>query len=165
MKKAILFIALFSFSMFLAADAMAQRRPAGKMQAPARQAERIQPGQRYCLNLPGLTEAQQEAIASLHAKRLEQSVQHRAAMDALRARKRELMVQASPDMNQVNTLIDEMGSMRSAHLKAAAVHRQEIRQLLTEEQRVQFDSQSFRAAGRGGRGQAMRPHQRPGRGW
>jgi Spy/CpxP family protein refolding chaperone len=167
MKKQFLFLMVFVFAMGMAMDGFSQRRPAGRQQIPARpvQQERMQARMDYCQNIPGLTEAQQEAIASLRAGRLEQGVQHRARMDALRSQKRELMVQASPDMARVNALIDEMESLRTAQLKEVAAHRQEIRKLLNDEQRAIFDSQAFRPSGRGGRGPAMRPQHRAGRAW
>jgi Spy/CpxP family protein refolding chaperone len=159
MKKAIVYFMVSGFVMLSAFGSMAQRRPAPRQQSvdrPVRQ-ERLLLDQGQCLAIEGLSEAQQEAISALRTKRLEQGVQHRAQMDALRARKNELMVQASPDMARVNALIDEMESLRSAHLKEAAAHRQDVRALLTDEQRARFDSQASRPMGRGGRGQAARP--------
>lgn len=152
----------------MAIEVMAQRRPGVRQQQvdrpmrqerverPVRQ-ERMLPGQDQCLAIAGLSDAQQEAISALHAKRLEQGVQHRAQMDVLRAQKRELTIQASPDMAQVNAVIEEMESLRTAHLKDAAAHRQEVRALLTDEQRAIFDARATGPMGRGGRGQAMRP--------
>ncbi len=145
--------------MLSAFEAISQRRPGARQQSydrPIRQ-ERAMLRQDQCLAIAGLSEAQQESISALRSKRLEQGVQHRAQMDALRAKKRELSVQASPDMAQVDALIDQMESLRSAHLKEAAAHRQAVRALLTDEQRAIYDARAVGPMGRGGRGQAMRP--------
>ncbi len=145
--------------MLSAFEAISQRRPGVRQQSidrPIRQ-ERELPRQAQCLAIAGLSEAQQESISALRSKRLEQGVQHRAQMDAMRAKKRELMVQASPDMAQVDAIIDQMESLRSAHLKEAAAHRQAVRALLTDEQRAMYDARAVGPMGRGGRGQDMRP--------
>lgn len=142
--------------MLSAFEAISQRRPGVRQQSfdrPIRQ-ERALLRQDQCLAIAGLSEVQQEAIAALRSKRLEQGVQHRAQMDAMRAKKRELMVQPSPDMAQVDALIDQMESLRSAHLKEAAAHLQGVRALLTDEQRAIFDSRRVGPMGRGGRGPA-----------
>ncbi len=105
--------------------------------------QRAQRGQmQNCLNIEGLTTEQKEAIRKLHVARMENSIQHRSQMDVLQARKRNAMIAKDTDMNEVNKLIDEMGALRTAWMKEAVSHREEVRNLLTDEQRVLFDSRS-----------------------
>jgi len=65
------------------------------------------------------------------------------------------------DMNAVNKAIDEMGATRTKMMKEREAHRQSVRQILTDEQKVYFDSRRGRGfnGGKGkgnGRGMGMR---------
>lgn len=110
--------------------------------------------------IPELTEEQQSQIKALRIKQLEAATQHRNQMDELRAKKRTMMTQATPDQRDLERTIDQMTSLQNAQMKENIQHRQAIRNLLTEEQRVIFDSRTMRAqAGRSsmqGRHPAMR---------
>lgn len=124
----------------------------------------------YCLLIPDLTEEQEEKLSAMRTEQIKESTQHRAQMDELRARKRSLMITASPDSDELNTVIDQMTELRNKQLKSNVAHRQQIREQLTEEQRVYFDSspryrsdrrpamregQGGRAGGRGMSGRGM----------
>ena len=74
-------------------------------------------------------------------------------MDELRARKRSLITGTGE--GDVNQVIDEMTALRNAQLKENVAHRQAIRETLTEEQRIVFDSQTMRRPG--GRATMGRP--------
>ncbi len=106
-----------------------QAGPAGQM----RQASN-------CLNIEGLSEEQREQIGKLQTARMEQSLEHRAHMDALRAKKRSAMIAKEPNLAEVNKIIDEMESARTAWMKENMAHMANIRSLLTDEQRAIFDS-------------------------
>jgi Spy/CpxP family protein refolding chaperone len=149
-----LFISLFLMAMMLVSTATFGQRGRGMRDA------RPEPRQQeFCLGLKDLTSEQEASISSLRTAQLEKRLQYRNQMNELRARKRTLQTQASPDMNALNKVIDQMASLRSEMMKDAAAHRQEIRSLLTDEQRVQFDSRAMGPRG----GQGMRDA-RPGRG-
>lgn len=92
-----------------------------------------------CLAIEGLSEEQRETIMELQTARIEASTQHRAKMDELRARKRSAMIMKEADMEKINQTIDEMEALRTTWMKEAIAHREEIRQILTDEQRVIFD--------------------------
>ena len=94
----------------------------------------------HCASIPDLTEAQTEAIKGLRTEKLKAATEHRNKMAELRARKRTLMTSDSPDMTEVDKIIDEMSELRKAHLKGNARHMQSVRSLLTEDQRVYFDA-------------------------
>ncbi len=93
-----------------------------------------------CLDIDNLTVEQQTQIKALRTAQLEDRLKQRSQMDELRARKRSLMLEKNPDMNAVNALVDQMTALRGEMTKAAIQHRQEIRNLLTDEQRVAFDN-------------------------
>ncbi len=94
----------------------------------------------YCLNIPDLTEEQEEKISSIRTEQLKESTQHRAKMDELRAKKKSLMLEESPDSEELNNVIDQMTDLRNKQLKSNATHRQNIREQLTEDQKAYFDS-------------------------
>lgn len=158
MKAKALISAIVIFIMLLSADVFAQRgaRTTGARMQPQqrfteRPAERAERPQRMmleeCLMIPDLTEEQQAAIKQIRLDGLQKATSHRNQMDELRARKRNLMTQAQPDMGAINSIIDEMTTLQNAQMKERAAHRQSIRNQLTEEQRVVFDNRAMRRAG------------------
>ncbi|MFW5793333.1 MAG: Spy/CpxP family protein refolding chaperone [Bacteroidota bacterium] len=116
-----------------------ERRPQAQLQSRSME---------YCENIPDLTEEQKEAIQELRTARLKESTEHRNKIEELRARKRTLMSSDNPDMTEVDKIIDEMSDLRNQHLKNAARHHQEVRSLLTEEQRVYFDARGPKNKGK-----------------
>ncbi|MBW6480002.1 MAG: Spy/CpxP family protein refolding chaperone [Bacteroidales bacterium] len=118
---------VFFFALNL--DAFGQRGPRG-----------IQDG--ACLNIPELTQEQEAKIQAIRTERINQTTAHRAQMDELRARQRTLRLAENPNMAEIDKVIDQMASLRAEHMKANAAHQQSIRELLTPEQRVLFDSRT-----------------------
>jgi len=109
-----------------------------------RNVERPRPEPRQECVVENLTPEQEARIQQLRATQLERSLKHRAQMDELRARKRSLMLEKSPDMNAVNAVVDQMTALRGDMMKEAIKHRQDVRSQLTDEQRVQFDARAQR---------------------
>ncbi len=96
------------------------------------------------LGIDNLSAEKEAKIKQIRTAHLESRLKQRSQMDELRARRRSLMLEKSPDMNTVNAVIDQMTALRGEMAKSAIQHRQEIRNLLTDEQRVVFDSQAPR---------------------
>lgn len=146
MKKQFLAIVGCVFFLMMVTDVAAQRgRNAFRQQGPARYAASVgeKPGQLgVCQGLDDLTPEQMEQIRELNLSRMEASALHRANMDELQAKKRGLMMGQNPDMAEVDRVIDEMSAMRAQWMKDNAAHRQQVRNLLTDEQRIVFDSQT-----------------------
>ncbi len=148
-KKSLFFILLTGIFII---NSMAQPRGQGRVQD---RSPRL-----LCLDVPDLTEKQQEKILELRAEQIQESAKHRAEMDKLRAEKRSLMLESTPDSDKLNSVIDEMTQLRAKQLKKNVANRQRIREELTENQRIYFDNyhmnrgrQSGNFQGRGGRGQ------------
>lgn len=120
--------------------------------------ERSRPEPRQECLVENLTPEQEAKIQQLRTVQVENRLKHRSKMDELRARQRTLMLEKTPDMNAVNAVVDQMTALRGEMMKESIKHRQEIRSLLTDEQRIKFDAQ----AQRGPRQQRMegRPGQR-----
>lgn len=100
-----------------------------------------EPRQAY-LNIDNLTPEQENHIKALRTEQLEKRIKFRNQMDELQARKRTLMSEKNPDMGAVNAVIDQMTALRGEMAKQAVEHRQQIRNLLSDEQRVQFDART-----------------------
>jgi Spy/CpxP family protein refolding chaperone len=70
-------------------------------------------------------------------------------MEELKAKQHTLTTSEKPDLKAINSNIDEITKVQNQLMKAMAAHHQEIRSLLTEEQRIQFDSKSIKKRGPG----------------
>ena len=64
----------------------------------------------------------------------------RNEMDEKKARLNTLMETDKPDMKVINQVIDEVGALKTKMMKQKAEHVQKIRTMLTDEQKVIFDS-------------------------
>lgn len=129
------FYAVFLFAVTLmvatGADALAQR---GRGMPRRGGMEQIHS------NIPDLTEEQREEITTLRTAHLKEMQTFRDQIDINRIEYRAMMRQENPDMSEINASIEERSDLRSSMEKAQAAHLQEVRALLTEEQRVWFDS-------------------------
>lgn len=109
-----------------------------------RNAERPRNEPRQECLVENLTPEQEAKIQQLRTAQVEKRLKHRSQMDELRARQRTLMLEKNPDMNAVNAVVDQMTALRGEMMKESIRHRQAIRSLLTDEQRVKFDAHSQR---------------------
>jgi Spy/CpxP family protein refolding chaperone len=148
--------------MMISTASMAQRgrsmREPGRMTKP--------PGwNQSCQGIPNLTDQQQEQIQGLRVDHMKEMTDFRNQLNEKRARLRTLETKDDPNMETINQVIEEMGAIRINMQKNTATHRQEVRKLLSEEQKAYYDSRMMRCGrfdGRGGRpgGRGMN---RPGR--
>lgn len=102
-----------------------------------------------CQRIPDLTEDQIAKIEALRVVHLKEITKHRNEMNVLRAKKQVLMTSDNADMKAINTVIDQMSSLRNKQMKAAAKHQQDVRNLLTDEQKIYFDSRPMNRHGNG----------------
>ena len=138
----ILFAGLF---LFTAASVMAQRGQGFKGQSMGRSGG---PGfHRQCQMIPDLNDDQQEQIKDLRTDQMKEMTQFRNRLTEKRASLRTFQTQEDPDMAAINNTIEEMGEIRTEMQKARAEHHQEIREILTEEQRAFFDARMKRSRG------------------
>jgi Spy/CpxP family protein refolding chaperone len=113
------------------------------------------------LNLPNLTDEQKEQIAKLRTENMKAMLDSRNQIQEKMARLHTLQTADKPDMNAINSVIDEIAELKATMAKTRAAHRQKIRSLLTDEQRVIFDSKPMGGFGKGhqGMGQGRRHRQ------
>lgn len=103
-----------------------------------RQGEGFMRANSECL-IPGLTADQQKQIQDLRLKQQKESLQLSNELFEKRAQLRTLQQVDKPNMKSVNAKIDEISALQNKKMKQSAEHRNNVRNLLTDEQKVQFD--------------------------
>ncbi len=98
-----------------------------------------------------LTDEQQKKVTTMRLEHQKKMLPMRNELNEKKARMRTLSTAESADMKAINSLIDEMGVIKTKMAKERAANRQEMRKLLTDEQRVMFDSHAGKK-GMNGRG-------------
>ncbi len=155
MKMKIFFSVLIIFLVVFTTDVFAQRGVRQENMRPQqrfaeRSPERVErPRQMMyedCI-LPDLTEEQQAALKEHRLARMESSTTHRNQMTELRARKRNLMTQPAVNREAIHSIIDEMTVLQNTKMKDRVAHREAIREILTEEQRIIYDNRNMRRPG------------------
>ena len=104
-----------------------------------------------CMNLPNLTDEQKEKMQQLRTENMKIMLEKRNLVHEKMAKLQTLQTADKADMKAINALIDEIAVVKADMAKQHAAHRQQIRNLLTDEQRVIFDSRPH--GHRGGFGQ------------
>ena len=94
----------------------------------------------FCQRIPDLTEEQQTKIEAIRLKHMKEMNTFRNQKNELQAKKHTLMTSDNANSNEINSVIDQMTNLQNKMLKTSAKHRQDVRSLLTDEQKVYFDS-------------------------
>ena len=90
--------------------------------------------------IPDLTDEQKEQIKELRVAHLQDVQPLHNELNINRAKLDALMTETSPDLNEINALIEANGQIRTDLQKKAAAHRLEIKDLLTDEQKLFLDT-------------------------
>lgn len=115
--------------------------------------------QGVCERIPDLTDEQGTKIEALRVEHLKEMNAFRNNMNELRAKKHTLMTSDNSNMNEISSVIDQMTAMQNKMMKERASHQQDVRSLLTDNQKVYFDSRPMRG-GRHGKGMRNDGHGR-----
>jgi Spy/CpxP family protein refolding chaperone len=94
----------------------------------------------HMMMIPDLTEQQAEQIKSMRVEHMKDMQSLRNQMAEKKARLRTLSTADKVNMTEINKVIDEFGKMQTQMMKMREQYRQDIRKLLTDEQRIFFDS-------------------------
>jgi Spy/CpxP family protein refolding chaperone len=124
-----------------------------------------QPTGKKFQGIAGLSEDQKAQIHKLRVSHLKDIQTIKNQVGENRAHYKTLMTSESPDMNAINKNIDEFGSLRTQLLKKQAAHTQDIRKLLTDEQRLIFDQRHAERGNQQGRGFKGRENHSAGPAW
>lgn len=128
-------LSLIVFALMISTLAFSQGPNQGKCRAVA--------------NIPDLTEEQQTKIDALKAPHLKVMLENRTELDKLNAELKALEIADQPDMAKINAKIDEISAVKTKMAKERSKHRQDVRVLLTDEQKVYFDSHRRGPEGKG----------------
>ena len=104
--------------------------------------------------IPNLTEEQEQKITAMHTSHQKEVLNLRYDLDIKAATLQKLKSADNPDMSLINKTIDEMGALRTEIEKKNAVLGTSIRKILTEEQKIAWDTRMTHR----GRGENCTPH-------
>ncbi len=144
-----LFISTMAFT--VNAQEMNKRRGA-RMQKQ----ECVEKGMRH-MGIPDLTDQQKEDIKKLRLEYIKKMTPLKNELNENRAKHKTLMTSEKADMGAINKNIDEFTSIKNKMMKLKAKHKQSVRKLLTEEQRIMFDSRAGKMHKKRGRGGMNHP--------
>lgn len=91
-----------------------------------------------------LSEDQRKKMKEIHLRTQKEITPLKNQVGEKKARLKTLTSADQPDMNEINKTIDEMSALKAEMQKKRLASRMEIRALLTEEQRLQFDAREGR---------------------
>lgn len=94
------------------------------------------------MNIPDLTDTQKEQIKDLRTANMKEMLPLRNALKEKQARKNTISTGGNVNMTEVNKVIDEIAAIKTTMAKKRAEQRQNIRKILTDDQRVFFDTHS-----------------------
>jgi len=125
----------------LTSNAFAQqtRMPPGDME------KQRMPGmnhEKHMPMIPDLTDMQREQIDKLRTEHLKVMLPLKNQVTEKEAKLQTLSTAENIDMKAINKLIEEIGQVKIKMMKEQAVQHQKIRKLLTESQRLVFDTRS-----------------------
>lgn len=90
--------------------------------------------------IPDLTDSQKDKMETLRLDHMKAMQPMHNEIGEKEARLRTLQTADKVNMSEINALIEDIGRMRTEMMKLRAAHHQEVRSLLTDEQRVFFDA-------------------------
>lgn len=102
--------------------------------------EQFVPGQGRMMAMLDLTDEQQTALTTMRTEHMKQCQPLRNEMNEMRARMHTLQTADKADMKVINQQIELMSDKRTELMKLRATHRQQVRAMLTDDQRVIFDA-------------------------
>ena len=90
--------------------------------------------------IPDLTDAQKSKIEAIRTAHMKTATQLRNQLKEKRAHLQTLTASDNPDQKEIDATIDEITALQNKLMKNGTAMRMEIRNELTDEQKVYFDS-------------------------
>jgi len=100
-------------------------------------------------NIPNITDAQKEQIKKLRTENMKAMLPLKNSLMEKKAHLNTLSTSESVDMKAINKQIDEISKIKAKMMKQKAKMRQDVRALLTDDQRIYFDMHSGQKMGKG----------------
>lgn len=136
MKTLVIFLALFGLTALTFAQQGNQKNNDQRME----KMREIRQNRNMQLGIPDLSDQQKEQIQDIRLNTRKEMMPLQNRMREKAARLKTLRTAEKADMNAINSVVDEMSSLRAEIMKVRLASEQEIRSLLTDDQRVIFDS-------------------------
>ncbi|MCF6365428.1 MAG: Spy/CpxP family protein refolding chaperone [Bacteroidales bacterium] len=107
------------------------------------------------MNIPDLTEAQKTKLTEMRTANMKEMLPLRNELKEKQARLNTISTGDNVNMKEVNKTIDEIGILKTTMAKKRAAHRQGVRKILTDDQKVFFDMHAGQKGphGKNGKGQ------------
>lgn len=99
------------------------------------------------MNIPDLTDTQKKQLKDLRTAQMKEMLPLKNELKEKQARKNTISTSDNVKTNELNEIIEEIGAIKIQMAKKRAAHRQNIRKLLTDDQRIAFDMNSGRKKG------------------
>lgn len=135
-KTAVIFLGLIGLAGLTFAQQGAQKNNKQRMEKMREMHQQRNLMQR----IPDLSDQQQEQIRDIRLNTRKEVMPLQNRMREKAARLKTLRTAENADMAAINTVVEEMSSLRAEIMKARLASEQEIRSLLTDDQRMAFDS-------------------------
>ncbi|MCF8229730.1 MAG: Spy/CpxP family protein refolding chaperone [Bacteroidales bacterium] len=97
-----------------------------------------------CMRLPDLTEGQEEQIEKMKTDFFSEITPVKNQLDIKKAELKALSTGDEVDLKKINAKIDEITDLQGDVMKKHAAHRQKIREILNEKQKMMFDQHAQR---------------------
>jgi len=91
------------------------------------------------MHLPDITEAQTKELKALNTKHIKNMMSFKNQLAEKKARLNTLSTADKADMNAINAVVDEIGTLKTKMMKEKVAFQQSVRKVLTEDQRLIFD--------------------------
>lgn len=152
MKTRFLFIALF-FLAISSVQAQSDGKNGRDRDDSRPRFEQNEPGENFerMAERLDLTADQKTKIEALQTPHMKKMIAYRNQMGELQAQKRTLLSADKPDQKKLNALVDEISKIRTAEEKERINHGIDVKALLTDKQKVQFDMMMNRQGKNGGK--------------
>ncbi len=105
-----------------------------------------------CQSIPGLSDEQQDQIKTLRTDHWKETKSLKNEIREKKAKLRTLRTSDDVDMDEIYELIEDISSLKMNVAKKREAHRQDVRELLTDEQKMLFDERGPRFTGPNHRG-------------
>ncbi|MBN2744166.1 MAG: periplasmic heavy metal sensor [Marinilabiliaceae bacterium] len=109
-------------------------------------------GETTCMGIPNLSADQQTKIDALKLTHQKEMLVLKNQMGELKAKQRTLTTTDKADIKAINANIDEITKVKNQMMKKQAQHRQDVRALLNDEQKIWFDTHAGKRGGHKGMG-------------
>jgi Spy/CpxP family protein refolding chaperone len=134
--------------LFLSSQFVKAQTTSAKTEKPAAENKSCCQQDMMMKGIPDLTDQQKKQIEDLQTPHMKDMMQFKNQMAEKHAHLKTLQTADKPDNAAINKTIDEITGLQNDMMKKCSAHRQAVRALLTDKQRVIFDAK----CGKGGEG-------------